>query len=506
MAEDKTVEVSTSMRFANAKVTGIVTDGFNNDAPLEGASVTLGAYNTVTDAQGKYTFEKLTIDDYVLTVTKPGAAPVSVNLKKGMFKEGIIEVEPLSIGGVEILPGKTLAALKRLNTWNINEYRAGYGRGGDKLDWSVVFMSAYFDFNGNYEMQNEGCTLRIRNSGSEQANPADLVNFDTYTCGRKMITEDNKIMSVNVRTHQADAESPAFWGCQVVDLNAENPTPKMVGKIRKHGDGAYKTYDFDLSDYVGKEVVLAIGIFRPQTGNYFKQLCLGKISFAAESTQGDDYLVGNEVKGLKGWHMTEEHVRSMMPEQMTEFTGLKTVGENLKDHSHPAWHGWYGTNHLMAHWGYMFINYTAEPLADEGFLIKTRSNVPADYDLPESYLYAKFNISAKNDKMILRIRNVVDDVPSVFRVSAITENMKIHHLEPVKHQAVSASAVEGGNGCWKFINNKGVDGKVDDYASFEYDLSRFNGKNVVLTVAIHKGECPDQADEQRIIIHSVDFE
>ena len=49
--------------------------------------------------------------------------------------------------------------------------------------------------------------------------------FDSYTYGSKLITEDNKIMSLRIRTHNADEASPAYYGVQVVDLSEAQRLP-----------------------------------------------------------------------------------------------------------------------------------------------------------------------------------------------------------------------------------------------------------------------------------------
>src|SRR5690606_34393659 len=104
--------------------------------------------------------------------------------------------------------------------------------------------------------------------------------------GSKYITEDNKIMSLRIRTHNADAANPAHWGVQVVDLLAEQPEAVKIGGDKTYGSGDYADVDFDLSAYVGKEVIIAIGIYRAATGDYWKQLVLSGIRFAHEKVTG----------------------------------------------------------------------------------------------------------------------------------------------------------------------------------------------------------------------------
>lgn len=66
---------------------------------------------------------------------------------------------------------------------------------------------------GNYEYQNEGCTLRIINDDEDRKKPADLDHFNTFTYGKKLITADNKIMTLYVRTHNTSLR-PFQFGVQ----------------------------------------------------------------------------------------------------------------------------------------------------------------------------------------------------------------------------------------------------------------------------------------------------
>ena len=79
------------------------------------------------------------------------------------------------------------------------------------------------DFRGDWEEQNEGTTLRIRNNEEDRKNPADLEIFDSFVFGSKLITEDNYMMTLQIRTHSADEAAPVYYGVQVVDLTATDP-------------------------------------------------------------------------------------------------------------------------------------------------------------------------------------------------------------------------------------------------------------------------------------------
>ena len=58
------------------------------------------------------------------------------------------------------------------------------------------------------------------------------MHFDSYTYGSKKITEDNKILSLRIRTHNADDKTPVYFGVQVVDLSAAEPVAVKVGETQ----------------------------------------------------------------------------------------------------------------------------------------------------------------------------------------------------------------------------------------------------------------------------------
>lgn len=489
------------MCYAAAKIMGRVLDSRNENAPFEGAIVRLndGMAQTTTDAEGKFLFENLMLDNYALSVstTKDGYVPVTMNVKVDDFVDETADLGDIVIGAKEILPGMTIDDLRKLDKWYANEYRGGKGNGGGELDWSTVFLST-LDFRGNWENQNEGVTLRIRNDGAEQSNPADFDHFDSYVLGNKLITADNKILSVMVRTHNASAEAPAHWGVRVIDLTAEDPTPVQIGDKRTHGSDSYNDHYFDLSAYVGKEVTVMIGIYRAETGDYWKQLPIRHISFAAEENKGDAFLPGEEVPGLEGWHMTMEMLRSTMPQTLRKVNGVFEGSVDGKDGR--GYNPFRNFDHIAAKWAFMYVQKDVEPTPSEGFVIKTH-NGNADLQKPMSYFYAKHSIAAGADQLVLRARNFDGGKFTYFKLTAITEDGTFKHLQPA--EVVAERHEAGPDGTYKFINNKGGKGTPDDYASFTYDLSEYDGQDVMLCWGVFKGETTD--GEQKLCIYSAEL-
>ncbi len=500
---DSKAVLSPVMEYANAVITGKVLDAQNGNKPLSGATVSIGTGSSITTGDdGVYEFTKLVLKDYTLTIGKLGYGSVTKEISADMFNSnGICTIPDIALGGKEILPGLTKQDLEEADCWYTNDYRGGKGNGGGLVDWSCVFMST-LKYMGGFENQNEGCTIRIINDEADQKKPADLDNFNSFTYGKKLITADNCQLTLYVRTHNTTADDPFQFGVQVVDLSADEPVAEKVGENRSHGSDSYSEYVFDLSKYIGKEVIVAVGVYRAKTGDYWHQLPIRHMSFAKEQVNNDNYLPGEEIAELEGWHLTSEMVRSIMPNEKTSFSGLPMGADG---HDGLGYNVWNGTNHLAANWGFMYVNKDTEPGAGEGFVIKTPSGESANYAKPCAYFYSKFNITSANDKMTLYARTFDSERYTTFKVTAITEDGTVAYLSPVSNTANDASEVEDGDGCWQFIHNQG-EGNAKDYASFVYDLSSFTGKNVVITLGVHKGVTPGQDGEQKLSIYGIDFE
>lgn len=499
--KDGVVVINPVLQIANATIKGTVLDVRSGGKPFEGVRVSAGSSTAVTDAEGKYIIERLAPGDYDVNFSAEGVKTVSVSISRPMFDNDEITVtlDPVYLGGQELLRGLSAQELKYADKWYYNEYRGGKKNGGKQLDWSVVYLST-LKFVGQWVNQNEGCTLQIRNNESDRSNPADLENFDSFLYGKKKITEDNKILTMYCRTHNAETNS-VRWGVRVIDISDMiNPKSELVGGVREFSSTVNRNIAIDLSAYVGKEVIIAIGNFRAETGDWYNQFVIRKMSFGPEANNGDNFLPGTEISGLDGWHMTHEMVRSTMTNSLTSFTGIPSIAVEPKGAK--GYNPWNGTNHMAAQWALMYVNKDVEPTNGDGFAIKVRGAAPADLNKPESYFYAKFNIDGSHDRMTFRTRNGDNEKYTYFKITVIEENGNVTHLDPISHKAVKAEKAE--SGCWKFINNAGNVTNVEEYATFDYDLSSFAGKDVVMTIGIFKGETTN--GEQKLFFHSIDFE
>ncbi|MCW3787936.1 carboxypeptidase-like regulatory domain-containing protein [Plebeiibacterium sediminum] len=496
---DNVATVDVSMENASAKIVGTVTDSKNGGAALAGVTVSIGAAGTVTTGEdGTYSIESLKIQDYTVTYTYSGYATVSRDISSGDFVDGIATLDA-ELGGIELLRGLTASDLTTADLWYYNEYTGGRNSNGayPHWDWSTDYLCT-LDFVGFWEEQNEGTTLQIRNTDVDQTNPADLDVFDSYVYGSKLITEDNKILSLRVRTHNADEAAPAYFGVQVIDLNNAEPTAVKIGETKTYGSSDYADFDFDLSDYVNKEVVIAVGIYRQATGDYYKQLVLSAIRFASAKVEGTVWLPGTEV--ISGWKLTEEMVRSTMVHTKSSFTGISPLSGN-RDAYVDAYQSWRDINHIAKEWAFMPIKKDPEVFPSEGYIIKTRNTPEVDLDIPESYFYGKFGITAGNNQLTFKTRNFSTENYTYFKFTVIQEDGTVTHIEPQSNTAQDASAAD--NGCWKMIHGDGGADNPEGFASFVYDLSQFNGENVIVALGVYNGAA--ETGENKLCIYNIDF-
>jgi len=499
--EDLMATINPYMEYAAAKIRGMVMDAKANDTPLAGVTVSISSQiKTTTSSDGTFEISNLPLANYTVTFEKAGYATIVKSAPIEGFVDGITTIN-IRMGDKEILRNLTIDDLKQAEKWYYNEYRGG--RNSESYphwDWACDYMCT-LNFQGAWDEQNEGTTLQIRNSADEQkTNPADLEMFDSFVYGSKAVTSDNNIMTLQIRTHSASDDAPVYYGVQVVDLTEANPQAKLIGGIRTLNSETYVSVPVDLSEYIGKEVIIAIGTFRQQAGDYWKQLVLRRIAFAKEAVEGWGWLPGTEVPGLEDWKMTIEMIRSTMPQTKTSFTGLSPIRGN-RDNYKDAYRSWRDVAHIGAEWSFMPIRKDPEVFPSEGFLIKTRGGNNVSTTVPESYFYAKFAITTGKDQLTFKTRNFSSNA-TFFKITAIQEDGTITHLQPISNTAAQAEAAA--DGCWKFVHQDGGSNNPEAYASFVYDLSQFDGQNVVIVLGVYKGEA--NGDENKLVINSISLE
>ena len=495
--------LAVEMVFANARITGFVGDAGNNGAAMEGVTVSLGtSQSMVTGADGRFEFANLVLGSYTLTFSKSGFTSITKQLTLNDFVAGVAEVD-IRMGGEEVLRGLTKYDLMEADKWYYNEYRGG--RNAEEYphwDWACDYLCT-LDFRGEWEEQNEGTTLRIRNTSDDQKNnPVDQEMFDSFVFGSKLITADNCYMTLESRTHSTSDTDPAYFGVQVIDLSADNLKPQLIGGMKTLNSEDYRQFVFDLRDYIGKEVIVAIGTFRMQTGDYWKQFVIRRIAFTKQELPYLwAWLPGEINEELEGWHLTNEMIRSTMPHTKSSFTGISPISGD-RDNYCDAYRSWRTVAHIGHEWSFVPVNKDPEVFPSEGFIIKTRGGSNVSTRVPEAYFYTKFAISAGSNYLTLRARNFSSSNATFFKLTAITEDGIVTHMAPAK---VKANTWENAaDGCIKFMHEDGGAGNPDDYARFEFDLSAFNGQNVLVTLGVFKGE--ENGDENKLSIHSIVLE
>lgn len=494
--DDGVATISVDMISASARIVGTVTDALQAGEPLSGVTVSIGMVGgtATTDADGTFVIPNLIENNYTVTFTKAGYVSIVRTVVPDDFVDGVATLD-IQMGSEELLPGLTAIDLRSAEKWYYNEYRGG--RNADAYphwDWACNYMST-LDFRGAWQEQNEGTTLQIRNNGEDRNNPADMDVFDSFVYGSKLITDDNKILSLRLQTHNADASAPAYFGVQVIDLNAPQPKAEKVGETRTYGSGSYADFDFDLSAYVGKEVIIAIGIYRQSTGDYWKQLVLRAIRFADRKVENWDWLPGGEV--IDGWRLSHETVRSTMPHTKKSFTGISPISGN-RDNYVDAYRSWRNVDHVAARWMFMPLKKDPEVFPSEGYIIKTRNTPEVDTKVPEAYLYAKFSVASGSNRLTFSTRNFGSNF-TYFKLTAIKNDGTVTHLSPISNTAQEASPAS--DGCWRFKHGDGGANNPEGYALFTYDLSAFNGSDVTLALGVYNGEA--NTGENKLVIHQI---
>ncbi len=490
------------LEFSNARIRGRVLSAVDG-SPLAGIRVDCGVEASTTDADGNFEISSLTLKDYTVTYTISDGSIYQKDVALEDFVDSVVELPTVRLGGDEILPGMKWQQLADAPLWLANNYRGSTGFSGIN-HWSVGYMSA-FPFYGDYRYEAEGCALV--NITEQYENP-DPDQFICYTYGRKFIDEGNKIFSVNLRTHYATAAEPAHFGVKVLNLTDGATSMEDAGRNTYAGSD-YSSFSFDLSKYVGKEVIIAFGIY--WTANMYHQVSR-RFCFASAPVKGDDALPGTPIPGAEWRGFTRENLTSMMANPGTVFSG-NNFGLNNTDGDHGArrvhnpggeqgFSLWAGTNQMMMSWALQYINKEVEPVNEQGYTLKTRSGADSDYYTPESYIYSRFHITDANDRLHLYIRTFSSANPTVFKVTAVPlATCKAAALTPVSNTA--DTAVPANSGCWSFIHEKG-NGNPAEYAEFVYDLSEYSGQDIVLAVGIHKGS--SRSGEQKLCFCKIEMD
>ena len=437
----------------------------NSDAPQTiNVTISIDTEALLTDendhtfsyaGEGVWELEGLTMAEAMaagdLTVTLEGTLAniyEAVNegtLSSSDYANGQADIS-VSLVERDILPGLTLSEMKRATVLSYDYYQ-GYR--------AHNILRSFAKSNPlRSEEQNEGDTIRvIENSEKSET------EFNGYIYGVRTISEATKIMTVNMRTH--DTNNDTIFGVMVVDL--ESGARELIGGLRTSRQNTYSDFTFDLTEYVGKRVLIATGIFyTDDCTRWDVQYVIHHIRFRE---LGSDW--GSTVDTLAGNLLKNTDVAG---QSINDFVG----SANDKDKS----------NYIFSTWGTASKNFASadyEMNAGEGALIKTRN----DEQNVENcvFLYSKFSISAQNSYLRFNARGFGGNMPELaVTVYSIGTNGEV--VEKIITPDISAFDLNGNqvtnmvggwiNGTWS----------TDNYTQFKWDLSDFEGENVVIMIGL----------------------
>lgn len=435
--KDGVATMDFKLQFKGGVVSGKVMNAFGT-AGVKGVEVTLGNAKTTTDDNGAYKFEELVVDNYTLTI-KSSSQTVTREINKTDFVDGAVSVSTVFFGSDELLPyGVTRNDLYEAPELLVNEYVAGdydnpgigdgftddkYSDVSNRRHITSSWLTAWWarqtitanktveDYNNhvagddlsllrtNILQTTEGLSLRTRFFYSSD-------KLASYVYGRKTISAGSKILSVHVGSVFANgtysSESGSKLYVDVVDLSQEEF--KLIENEFTVNNTADVESDVivDLSQYIGKEIIIIIGL-KPylETNNKenYLNVCINHIVFAAtelkeDSSRACSDIPGTAISGLDGWNLVKEDVASMGTLAAGSYEGARSASF-LTSYVNEVLYPWdyypyLGTKNIVANFAFKYIS--ASP--DTRVKMTLRSSVQENVDLPCSYIYAKVNGSS----------------------------------------------------------------------------------------------------------------
>lgn len=460
----QTINVTISIDSTGAQLT---------DDQAEEVTVKLGNDHTFSYAgKGVWILEGLTMaqamaaGDLTVTFAEEGTlANIYETVNEGVlsssdYADGQAEVS-VSLAERDILPGLTLSEMKNATVLSYDYYQ-GYR--------AHNILRSFAKSNPlRSEEQNEGDTIRvIENSEKSET------EFNGYIYGVRTISEATKIMTVNMRTH--DTNNDTIFGVMVVDL--ESGARELIGGLRKSRQNTYSDFTFDLTEYVGKRVLIATGIFYTDACTRWDvQYVIHHIRFCE---LGNDW--GSTVDTLAGNLLKNTDVAG---QSINDFVG----SFNDKDES----------NYIFSKWGTASKNFASadyEVSASEGALIKTRND---ELNVENCvFLYSKFAITEQNSYLRFKARGFGGSIPelavTVYSLGAGGEVVEQIITPDISAFDLNGNLVTDMGGGW-------ISGtwSTDNYTQYKWDLSDFEGENVVIMIGLRN----TQGGENKIAIQEI---
>ncbi len=294
---------------------------FGNNAPLEGATVTITrlsstnafTYTALTDADGEYSFNGLTVGRYMITVSKEGYRTVTQQFNVYMYQNNIRNIVLEAIPGTNITDGNAAG--------KIIDSVTGYGVGGLTLDIykgvnitsGTIIATLTSGENGRYvtpDLEPGNYTIAIRDNRrlSDENLRYNDGSIVIKILSDKLIDNQNGYVTNN---RQLDVESIRIvltWGVYPRDLDSHLDIDLADG-THAHTYYSDKTYyrdgqlmaDLDLDDTTsyGPETttvyVMEEGVYTFYVHDYTNRTSSNSTSLANSGAKVEVYLGNSSV-------------------------------------------------------------------------------------------------------------------------------------------------------------------------------------------------------------------
>ena len=475
---------SNAAQTINVTITIDSTEALLTDDQAEEVTVKLGNDHTFSYAgEGVWKLEGLTMaeamaaGDLTVTFAEEGTlANIYEAVNEGTlsgsdYANGQADIS-VSLVERDILPGLTLSEMKNATVLSYDYYQGLWAHN--------VFRNFTKSEGIRSEEQNEGDTIQ-----TETTRATSETEFNGYIYARKTITDGNKTMIVSMRTHNTSIATK--FGVMVVDLTTG--ARELVGGMLSSTANSYTDQVFDLSAYVGKEVLVSTGIFYTQACD--NALPDGEqLQYVIESIRFVSAAADWKTDSAENWNATVDTIagnllanESVAANSMTYFQGANNDSGNK--------------NYIFKTWGAVSKgqDYAGIEPVGEGAMIKTR-NGSSDTSDNRAFLYAKFTITEETSYLWLNARrfsgsNHVGSALTVYTADGGTV------VAPDSTNFVMPSGGE----CEVESDNwiKWHDGD-SGYAYLKWDLSSYIGQTVVLVIGVRNTY---NSDEGKMAIQEI---
>lgn len=460
------------------------TEALLTDDQAEEVTVKLGNDHTFSYAgEGVWKLEGLTMaqamaaGDLTVTFAEEGTlANIYEAVNEGTlsgsdYANGQADIS-VSLVERDILPGLTLSEMKSATVLSYDYYQGLWAHN--------VFRNFTKSEGIRSQEQNEGDTIQ-----TETKLATNETEFNGYIYARKTITDGNKTMIISMRTHNTSIATR--FGVMVVDLTTG--ARELVGGMLSSTANSYNDQVFDLSAYVGKEVLVSTGIFYTQACD--DALPDGEqLQYVIESIRFISAAADWKTDSAENWNATIDTIAgnllandSVAANSLTYFQGANNDSGN--------------ENYIFKTWGAVSKgqDYAGIEPVNEGAMIKTR-NGSTDTSDNRAFIYAKFTITEETSYLWLNARrfsgsNHVGSALTVYTADGGTV------VAPDSTNFVMPSGGEYDVESDNWI--KWHDGD-SGYAYLKWDLSSYIGQTVVLVIGVRNTY---NSDEGKMAIQEI---